>query len=349
LRPHHGGLYGSPYKKKKAAFVKAAFIKEFNMNKRKMLVAFMVAVVVFATGCASAPEPAAVSGSAAAAPAVPAASAAPAAPPTFVQNAPGSPGAIASEEAKRTADPGRVIDWANRGVGEDASPAWLLPALRGNFKVLKQDWEIRGDKVLKVGVSRAPALNAAMVIADVQYAARLANQLKQAVTTKAAITLGSDDQFSVVNDAATKTTVSIAGQERLLDFWQQLENVDSDGRKTRVYHYYVVYACDPNVWSKLVAKYLYDVTGNIQDQKAKQTIAAMFNEIDEETRYEREKSEAEFAAEIRAQQGALRSPMSPAAQRDAYRSGDPARIAAASVTKDDADYIAALAAIAGLE
>jgi hypothetical protein len=52
-------------------------------------------------------------------------------------------------------------------VGEDASPAWLLPVLRGNFRVLKQDWQIRDDKALKVGVSRAPALNTAMVIADV--------------------------------------------------------------------------------------------------------------------------------------------------------------------------------------
>jgi hypothetical protein len=308
------------------------------MNKRKMIMAFAALVAVLAAACASGPAPAAVAESA---PEVPA--------PTFVQNAPGSQAAIASEEAKRTADNQRVIDWANRGAGEDASPAWLLPALRGNFRVFKQDWQIRDDKVLKVGVSRAPALNAAMVIADVQYAARLANQLKQAVTTKAAITLGSDDQFSVVNDAATKTTVSIAGQERLADFWQQLETIDSDGRKTRVYQYYVVYACDPEVWSKLVAKYLLDVTGNIQDQKAKQTIAAMFNEIDAETRHERERSEAEFAAEIRAQQTALRSPLSPADRRGAYRSGDPARIAAAGVTKDDADYIAALAAIAGLE
>ncbi|MDR2782424.1 MAG: hypothetical protein LBB48_01025, partial [Treponema sp.] len=64
---------------------------------------------------------------------------------------------------------------------------------------------------------------------------------------------------------------------------------------------------------------------------------------------ERERSEAEFAAEIRAQQAALQSPVPPAAKRDAYRSGDPARIAAAGVTQADADYIAALAAIAGLE
>jgi hypothetical protein len=134
--------------------------------------------------------------------------------------------------------------------------------------------------------------------------------------------------------------VSIAGQERLADFWQLDETVDKNGRTVTAYNYYVVYACDPDVWSKLVAKCLLDVTGNLQDQRAKQTIAAMFNEIDAETRYEREKSELEFAAEIRAQQAALQSPIPPAAQRDAYRLGAPVQIAA-----DDTDYIAALTGI----
>jgi hypothetical protein len=209
-------------------------------------------------------------------------------------------------------------------LGEEASPAWLLPAIWGNFRVFKQDWQIREDKALKVGVSRAPAFNAA-------------------------ITLGSDDQFTVVNDAATKTMVSIAGQERLADFWQLNETVDRNGRVVTAYNYYVVYACDPDVWSKLVAKYLLDVTGNVQDQRAKQTIAAMFNEIDAETRYEREKSKLEFAAEIRARQAALQSPVPSADQRSAYRSGDAARIAAAGTTAADTDYIAALAALAGIE
>jgi hypothetical protein len=295
------------------------------MNKRKIIV-ILAAVAVIASGCASKPAPAA-----------------------YAQNTPQSQTAIASEEAKKTADQGRVLDWANRGLGEDASPAWLLPAIRGNFRIFKEDWQIRDDKVLKVGVSRAPALNAAQTIADVQYAARLANQLKQSVITKAAITLGSDDQFSVVNDAATKTTVSIAGQERLTDFWQLTETVDKNGKTLTAYNYYVVYACDPDVWAKLVAKYLYDLTDKIPDQRAKQTIAGLFNEIDAETRYEKERSEAEFAAEIRAQQAALQSPIPPAAQRDAYRSGDPAKIAAAGTTAADTDYIAALAALAGIE
>ncbi|GHV82077.1 hypothetical protein AGMMS49991_06350 [Spirochaetia bacterium] len=296
------------------------------MNRRKMLVVLAASITVLAASCASNAAPA-----------------------TYTQNERHSATAQASAEARKTADLNRVLDWANRGLGEEASPAWLLPAVRGNFRVFKQDWTISNDKVLKVGVSRAPALNAAQTIADVQYAARLANQLKQSVISKAAITLGSDDQFSVVNDAATKTMVEIAGQERLTDFWQLSETVDKNGKTVNTYAYYVVYACDPAVWSKLVAKYLYDLTDKIPDQRAKATIAGMFAEIDAETRYERERSEAEFAAEIRAQQAALQAPIPPASQRAAYRSGDRARIAAASTTAADADYIAVLAALAGIQ
>jgi hypothetical protein len=54
--------------------------------------------------------------------------------------------------------------------------------------------------------------------------------------------LGGDDQFSVVNDAATKTQYQ--SQEWLTDFWQLNETVDKNGRTTTAYNYYVVYACD---------------------------------------------------------------------------------------------------------
>jgi hypothetical protein len=255
-----------------------------------------------------------------------------------------------SEEARRTADRQRILDWKDRGLGEDASPDWLLPMMRNNFSRFKQDWQITGDKVLKVGVAQAPSLNAAQTIADVQYAARLANQLKQSVLSKAAISLQSDDQFATTQDAATKAKVDMAGQDRLTDFWQLLETIDSQGRTTKVYVYYVVYAYDNDMWSKIVAKYLYDIVDNVPQQEAKQKIAAMFAEIDAETKSEREKSEQVFREEVRAQLNALNAPQSTLAeQRAAYQSGDSVKIAAAGVTRADADYIAALAALAGVE
>jgi hypothetical protein len=240
-----------------------------------------------------------------------------------------------------------IVDWKNRSLGELAAPAWLLPAARGDWKLFKETWTVAPGKILKLGASNSGGQNTAMTIADVQYAARLANQLKQSVLTRAGISLGSDGEFDAVNDAATKTQVTIAGQERLTDFWQKAEVTDSNGRKRTVYNYYVVYACDEAVWDQLVGKYIFDVVGQLPEKKTQQTIAAMFKEIDAETKAEKPVSEAQFKLEITARQNALEAGgMSGTEQRAAYRSRDPVKAAAASTTGADKDYIAALAALA---
>jgi hypothetical protein len=255
---------------------------------------------------------------------------------------------VKSAQAERTSNDQKVLDWSNRGIGEQASPAWLLPAIRGNWKPFKAEWPVSADKVLKIGVAMAAKLNSAQTIADVQYSARLANQLKQMVLTRAAISLGSDGEFETVQDAATKTMVNIAGQERLADFWQKIE-VKENGKKNTYYVYYVVYACDSAVWDQLVAKYLFDIVGQLPEKKTQQTISAMFKEIDAETKAEKEKTEAQFKADIAAQQAALAQtkPQTTVELRAAYKSGDSAKIAAASTTKADVDYVAALALAAG--
>ena len=96
-----------------------------------------------------------------------------------------------------------------------------------------------------------------------------------------------------------------------------------------------------------MAKYIYDVVGQLPEKKTQQTISAMFKEIDAETKVEKPVNEAQFKLEITARQNALESGgMSGAEQRAAYRSGDPVKAAAASTTSADKDYIAALAALA---
>ena len=256
--------------------------------------------------------------------------------------------APASETAEKTAGNQKTLDWANRALGEIASPPWLLPAIRKNYSVVKQEWQTGADKIMRVGISRGPKLNAAQTIADVQFSASLARELKQTTIAKIGNSLQNNDEYAAVNNAAVKSHVTFSGWERVADHWILTETTNDNGRKTTVYDYYVLYACDPGVWSQMVAKYLYEVVGNTQDKKAQQAIASMFAEIDAETKREQAKSDIEFAAEIRAQQQAVQKPLSPAEQLAAYRSGDPAKIAAASVTKDDTDYIAALAALAGI-
>jgi hypothetical protein len=99
--------------------------------------------------------------------------------------------AAISAQAKKTAAGYAILDWQTRGIGEDAVPGWLLSAARGDWEQFKTTWKIEGDKVLKLGVAQNTTQNVAMTIADVQYAARLANQLKQTVLTRAAISMDS--------------------------------------------------------------------------------------------------------------------------------------------------------------
>ena len=255
--------------------------------------------------------------------------------------------AAVSAQAARTAGNMVIVDWKDRALGELAAPVWLLSAARGDWKPFKEAWTVTPGKILKLGASNSSGQNTAMTIADVQYAARLANQLKQAVLTRAGISLGSDGEFDAVNDAATKTLVTIAGQERLTDFWQKVELTDSGGKKRTAYNYYVVYACDEAIWDQLVGKYIFDVVGQLPEKKTQQTIAGLFKEIDEETKAEKPVNETQFKLEITARQNALESGgMSGADQRAAYRSGDPVQAAAASTTGADKDYVAALAALA---
>ena len=258
-----------------------------------------------------------------------------------------SASAVISAQAERTADEFRVVDWKDRGLGEIASPEWLLPAVRGNWSIFKNDWKVSDDKVLKIGVARHATLNGAQTIADVQYAARLASQLRQSVLTRAAIALQSDGEFDLVNNAAVQAHVSIAGQERLTDFWQLIETTGSNRRTNRMYSYWVIYSSDSAVWDQLVAKYIYDIVGVLPETRTQQAIAGMFNEINEELKYERERSEAQFNAELAARQQALQQPVLPSQFRTSLQSNDPAVRAAAITTQADTDYIAALAALIG--
>ena len=70
------------------------------MNKGKLItvLAAIAVLAALATGCKSQPAPAA-----------------------YAQNEPRSASAQASAEARQTADKARVLDWANRGLGEEAS------------------------------------------------------------------------------------------------------------------------------------------------------------------------------------------------------------------------------------
>jgi septum formation inhibitor MinC len=271
-----------------------------------------------------------------------------------------------------------IRDWSDRSIGEVANPVWLLSARRGNFDAFKADFRIDPAYMCRVGTGINVNRNAALIQADVLFAAQLAQELREKVLTRAGAASDrdiDDGEYAAVRNAALEANVTVAGFRQVTDFWQQQEVTGTDGRKQVRYAAYIVYACPSDVWDKLVATYLMDIVGRLPEKKTQQEIAGMFEELKMDTRREVEKSEAQWRAEIEAQKQAAKNQQrlamaqtpggvvaaraaGDAAQtktleeartlRTAIRSGNPVAIAAAAVTAADYDAVAALAAAAGL-
>jgi septum formation inhibitor MinC len=271
-----------------------------------------------------------------------------------------------------------VRDWSDRSIGEVANPAWLLSARRGKFDAFKSEFGIDPSYICRVGTGTNVNRNAALNQADVLFAAQLAQELRQKVEVRAANAMDSeidDGEYAGVRNAALEAKVTMAGFQRVTDFWQQQEVTGADGRKQVRYVAYIIYAVQPDAWDKVVARYLMDIVGQLPEKKTQQAIAGMFEELKEDTRREVGKTEAQWRAEIEAQKQAVENQQQLAmAQtpggvvaaraagetartqaiedartlRTAIRSGDPVAIAAATVSAGDYDAVAALAAAAGL-
>jgi hypothetical protein len=282
------------------------------------------------------------------------------------------------DHVTESADKMLIRDWSDRGIGEVANPAWLLSARRGNFTAFKSAFGIDPTQICRPGTGTNVNRNAALIEADVLFAAQLAQELRTKILVRAGAASDSeidDGEYAAVRNAALEAKVTVAGFQQVTDFWQQQEVTGADGRKQTRYAAYIIYACPPDVWDKLVAAYLMDIVGQLPDKKTQQAVAGMFDEFKADTRREEEKTDAEWRAEIEAQQQAAENQQRLAmaqtpggvvaakaagavAQtqvleeartlRTAIRSGDPVAIAAAAIGAGDFDAVAALAAAAGL-
>jgi septum formation inhibitor MinC len=271
-----------------------------------------------------------------------------------------------------------VRDWSDRSLGEMANPSWLLSARRGNFDAFKSAFGIDPAYTCRAGTGINVNRNAALIQADVLFAAQLAQELRTTALIRAGVAADSeidDGEYTAIRNAALEAKVTLAGFRQVTDFWQQQEVTDDNGRKQVRYAAYIIYACPPDVWDKLVATYLMDIVGRLPEKKTQQVVAGMFEELKADTRREEEKTEAQWQAEIEAQRQAVENQqrlamaqtpggvvaaraVGDAAQtqaieeartlRTAIRSGNPVAIAAAAVGASDFDAVAAPAAAAGL-
>ena len=205
------------------------------------------------------------------------------------------------------------------------------------------------------------------------FAQQIATELKREVVTGAASNLN-QGQIQVVEEITTATKITMTGGAKLADFWQLIETEDN-GVRARRYVWYSVYSFEANQWAQLAARYLYDVVGQIPDSRVQQQVASLLNDINRRTAREEERSDAQFRQEVELSARAIdnarelelarvnqrtaqtaviadaaraQAESNAAERRAAYLSGNRALATAAALTPADADWVRALATVAGI-
>jgi hypothetical protein len=284
------------------------------------------------------------------------------------------------ENVTISANPMVIRDWSDRGIGEIENPAWLLNSRREQYSKIKEEFSLDPANIVRVGTGQNVNRNAALIQADVLFAAQLAQELCTKVLVRAGAASDSeidDGEYATIRNAALEAKVTVAGFRQVTDFWQEQEVTNTDGRKQTRYVAYILYTCPSDAWDKMLAMYLYDIVGKLPNKKTQEAVAGMFEEFKADTRREEEKSEAQWRAEIEARKQAVENQQRLAmaqtpggvvearaagqvAQtqaeedgrtlRTAIRSGNPVAIAAATIgsAENDISAVAALAAAAGL-
>ncbi|GHV92452.1 hypothetical protein AGMMS50268_29550 [Spirochaetia bacterium] len=261
-----------------------------------------------------------------------------------------------------------IRDWSNRSMGIPSTPPWLQALLLGNSGPVKQEFGINGSNRVKPIAAQNRNRESARVQAGLLFAAKTANELKQYVVTGAGSVLDGGE-LDIVEEIATATKVTIAGNETVTDFWQLVETEDmTTHQKTQEYLYWIVYSMPEDTWKALVRKYTNDIIGKIPDRAVQTKVAQAFGDIDAAASRETMMTEAQFIVQVEAQRLAAErayeleqaringqtavavAAATPAAQtkQEIYVSGDPAKIAAASVTAADIDWITALSTAASV-
>jgi hypothetical protein len=268
-----------------------------------------------------------------------------------------------------------ILDYMNSNVpGMESFPGWLRVLVVNNrASVVKQEFTLPDDTVIRRSQAERANLEEARVLSDLNFAQEIAYELKRYVVSASARNLD-QGSMDIVEEVTSSTKVTLTGAQKLQDFWQLVEK-EEDGVKSRSYVWYTVYAFPGNTWGALTRKYVNDVIGQIPDRRVQQQIARDFGEIDRLAQRNEERSDAEFkqqldlqrkAAEDKqkqtmaqiAQQGARDQAAANVAEAQAvaeaearyaaYKYGDPATAAAASVTAGDIDWISALGTAADI-
>lgn len=217
-----------------------------------------------------------------------------------------------------------IVDWTNRNLDGEAKPEWLKKLVKGNDSLVRQEFNISSDYVVKYSVAGTKTRDSAMAASRVNYNAMRAEELKTKVVSEAAATLNNAGYTEATSNAATLAKVDLTGHELVTQFYQEILTSNKEtGSQSKEFLCYSVYKISKENWVKTLQSFMAQVIPSIPDSEAQVKMAKTIQSLYEDTAKSTEKSDSEVLKEISAKldeaqkQAATPTPAQPEVQQTA--------------------------------
>lgn len=209
-----------------------------------------------------------------------------------------------------------IVDWSNRNLDGEAKPEWLKKLVKGNDTLVRQEFGITADYVVKYSVASTKSRDSSMAASRVNYNAMRAEELKTKVVSEAAATLNNDGYTEATSNAATLAKVDLSGHELVTQFYQEVLTVNKEtGSQSKEFLCYSVYKISKENWANTLKGFLSQVIPAIPDSEAQVKMAQTIQSLYNDTAVSKEKSDTEILKEISEKldnaQAAASNPASP--------------------------------------
>lgn len=192
-----------------------------------------------------------------------------------------------------------IVDWTNRNLDGEAKPEWLKKLVKGNDTLVRQEFNITADYVIKYSVASTKTRDTSLAASRVNYNAMRAEELKTKVVSEAAATLNNAGYTEATSNAATLAKVDLSGHEMVTQFYQEVLTTNKEtGSQSKEFICYSVYKISKENWVKTLQSFLTQVIPAIPDSEAQVKMAKTIQSLYEDTAVSKEKSDSEVLKEI---------------------------------------------------
>lgn len=220
-----------------------------------------------------------------------------------------------------------VIDWDGRTLGTEATPAWLAPAVRGDYSAYISAFKKPESDTYRRSTGTGADVRAATMRADMAYARTIARELQQSINVYAAEQARSGNLSDATRQAIeevtqTQSNAEITGHQKATEYWQQVMEVDPvTGQKSTSYIVYQIYQVPATTWAQTTAKYVKQVLGGVPDELTPEQdfVKGLVSQMMSDARFPTVMSqeEAKQKAEIQKQMADVQASLAPAQQKAA--------------------------------